>query len=444
MCLSMSNSLQDFNPIEYINHPRWKASRLGLNRIRKLLERLGRPQDRLRFVHVAGTNGKGSVCAYISAILQQAGYKVGTFTSPYIEKFEERIRVCDKNISYSALKAVTLQVKECASAQELEMDEHPTEFELMTAVALMHFANERCEVVVLEVGLGGRLDSTNVIDAPDVCAIARIGLDHTSILGSTLAEIASEKAAIIKHGCSACVTYPQENEAQHVIQQAANEAGVKLTTCNFEQLEIGAVKGGFRNFMYKGQVFKTQLLATCQPKNAAVAIDVAYKLRECSYNISDVAIASGVETAMWPGRFEVLETKPNMPLVVLDGAHNVQATKELANSLVNVFGMRKFVFICGVMADKNYEAMLKQIANLSAALICVTPNNPRALSAGKLAQCARFACKKNVDVFTAKTFELAAEMAVRAAGLNGIICAFGSLYMLADIKRAFRKTYLHS
>ena len=306
---------EPFDAIAYINEPRWQASRLGLDRIRDLMERLGRPQDRLRFVHVAGTNGKGSTCAYLASILRAAGYRTGLFTSPYIERFEERIQVGGANISPEALREVTLQVREAAEAQATETGEHATEFELMTAVALVHFVRAGCDIVVLEVGLGGRLDSTNVIDAPEVAVVTRIGLDHTGLLGDTPAAIAGEKAGIIKPG-SAVVAYPQDDEgAARVIAQAAIDAGDFLTVANFSQLEVGEVRwpireeggeGPVRPFSYKGLSCATALLAAYQPCNAAVAMEAAWKLRERSWVVSDEAIAVGIAAARWPGRFEVI------------------------------------------------------------------------------------------------------------------------------------------
>ena len=232
-----------FDAIEYINTPRWLTSRLGLERIRELLDRLGRPQDRLKFVHVAGTNGKGSTCAFTASILAEAGFKTGLFTSPYVETFHERIRVNGRNISDEDLTAATLRVRECAEAMEAEGGEHPTEFELMTAVALVHFAHVGCDIVVLEVGLGGRLDSTNVIAAPEVAAIVSIALDHTNLLGNTLAEIAHEKAGIVKEG-STVVSWPQEPSAMEVVEDAARRAGDKLVVPDFSLLSVGKVTRG--------------------------------------------------------------------------------------------------------------------------------------------------------------------------------------------------------
>ena len=232
---------QNFDPIAYINAPRWQASRLGLDRIRELLARLGNPQNDLRIVHVAGTNGKGSTCAYIANVLQAAGYRVGWFSSPFIERFEERIRVDGKNIPMPDLARVTLQVREHAERMSVETGDHPTEFELMTAVALLHFAQVGCQVAVLEVGLGGRLDSTNVIAAPDVAVITRIGLDHTDLLGDTIGKIAAEKAGIIKSG-SAVVTWPQEPEAAEAVEVAARAAGCTVAQPDFGELDIAPVR----------------------------------------------------------------------------------------------------------------------------------------------------------------------------------------------------------
>ena len=225
---------QNFDPIAYINAPHWQASRLGLDRIRELLARLGDPQNSLRIVHVAGTNGKGSTCAYIANVLQAAGYRVGWFSSPFIERFEERIRVDGKNIAMPDLARVTLQVREHAEQMSVETGDHPTEFELMTAVALLHFAQVECQVAVLEVGLGGRLDSTNVIAAPDVAVITRIGLDHTDLLGDTIGKIAAEKAGIIKSG-SSVVSWPQEPEAAEAVETVAHAAGCTVAQPDFRE-----------------------------------------------------------------------------------------------------------------------------------------------------------------------------------------------------------------
>ena len=443
----------DFDPIAYINTPHWQASRLGLERIRELLERLGRPQDRLKFVHVAGTNGKGSICAYLASILSAAGHRTGMFTSPYIERFEERIRVDGAMISPDELRDVTLAVREHAEAMAEETGDHPTEFELMTAVALEHFARCGCDIVVLEVGLGGRLDSTNVIDAPEACVIARIGLDHTALLGNTLAAIAGEKAGIIKEG-SAVVSWPQEPEAMAVIEHAAAEHGCELRMPDFAQLEEGAIRwedgaSPFRSFSYKEWAdLRTGILGSYQPQNATVALEVVDVLRGRGWRIPDEAVRAGVAQTRWPGRFEIVEggSPPDGFAIVVDGGHNPQGARALADSLAEVFPGRKPVFVVGVLEDKDYPRMLEDALPLGSAFVCVTPDNPRALPAHKLARAIRWTgqdllgCSACVNPVVARDFEDAIRRARELADPDGLICAFGSLYSVAALKEAVRAT----
>lgn len=443
----------DFDPIAYINTPHWQASRLGLERIRELLERLGRPQDRLKFVHVAGTNGKGSICAYLASILSAAGHRTGMFTSPYIERFEERIRVDGAMISPDELRDVTLAVREHAEAMAEETGDHPTEFELMTAVALEHFARCGCDIVVLEVGLGGCLDSTNVIDAPEACVIARIGLDHTALLGNTLAAIAGEKAGIIKEG-SAVVSWPQEPEAMAVIEHAAAEHGCELRMPDFAQLEEGAVKWEdgaslFRPFSYKEWAdLRTGILGSYQPQNATVALEAVDVLRGRGWRIPDEAVRAGVAQTRWPGRFEIVEggSSPDGFAIVVDGGHNPQGARALADSLAEVFPGRKPVFVIGVLEDKDYPRMLEDVLPLGSAFVCVTPDNPRALPAHKLARAIRWTgqdllgCSACVNPVVARDFEDAIRRARELADPDGLICAFGSLYSVAALKEAVRAT----
>lgn len=443
----------DFDPIAYINTPHWQASRLGLERIRELLERLGRPQDRLKFVHVAGTNGKGSICAYLASILGAAGHRTGMFTSPYIERFEERIRVDGAMISPDELRDVTLAVREHAEALAEETGDHPTEFELMTAVALEHFARCGCDIVVLEVGLGGRLDSTNVIDAPEACVIARIGLDHTALLGNTLAAIAGEKAGIVKEG-SAVVSWPQEPEAMAVIEHAAAEHGCELRVPDFAQLEEGAIRwedgaSPFRSFSYKEWAdLRTGILGSYQPQNATVALEVVDVLRGRGWRIPDEAVRAGVAQTRWPGRFEIVEggSSPDGFAIVVDGGHNPQGARALADSLAEVFPGCKPVFVIGVLEDKDYPRMLEDVLPLGSAFVCVTPDNPRALPAHKLARAIRWTgqdllgCSACVNPVVARDFEDAIRRARELADPDGLICAFGSLYSVAALKEAVRAT----
>lgn len=436
-----------FDPIAYINEPRWLESRLGLDRIRELLDRLGRPQDRLKFVHVAGTNGKGSTCAYLASILQAAGLRTGLFTSPYLITFEERIRVDGANISADGLTEATLLVKEQAEA----MADHPTEFELMCAVALVHFARSGCDIVVLEVGLGGRLDSTNVIDAPEVAVIARIGLDHTKLLGTTLAAIAGEKAGIVKPG-SAVVSWPQEPEAMAAVEAAAAAAGDALTVPDLALLEAGPVDWGvsgapLRPFSYgRFTDLRTRLLGSYQPANAALAIEAAEALRARGWAVDDDAVRRGITETAWPGRFEIVRAVAGEPTVVVDGGHNPQGARALADSLADVFPGRKPVFVVGVLEDKDYPAMLETVLPLGAAFVCVAPDNPRALPADKLARAIRWTgqdllgCSACTRPYVARNIADALARARELAGPDGLVCAFGSLYSVGAVKAALGAT----
>lgn len=440
--------MTDFDPIAYINEPRWQESRLGLERTRDLLNRMGRPQDKLKFVHVAGTNGKGSTCAYLESILRTAGYKTGLFTSPYILVFEERIRVNGENISFEDLRDVTLFVKEHAEAFAQETGEHPTEFELMTAVAFEHFARSGCDIVVCEVGLGGRLDSTNVIAAPEACVITRIGLDHTDMLGNTLAEVAGEKAGIIKPP-SPVVVYPQDaSEPEEAIRAKAAECGCSVFAPDFDQLVVGHVNAeGLREFNYKGDSYRTRLLGSYQPYNAAMAIEVAQVLDSAAkagagaFAVDGKSIADGIEQTVWPGRFELVEAGQGCAAVVVDGGHNPQGAEVLAQSLADVFHDKRIVFLMSVLADKDYRAMIRTVAPLGSAWVCVTsPNVGRALSGDDLAKAVREEADKiglnGMSVTVAPNFSAAMQQAKELAGEEGVVCAWGSLYSLSNLKDA--------
>ena len=351
-----------FDPVAWINTPRWQASRLGLSRMVDLLERLGRPQDELRFMHVAGTNGKGSVCAYVASVLQAAGYKVGLFTSPFILCFEERIRVNGENITGEELARAVAAVRPAAAAVEAACGDHPTEFELMAAVAFEHFRAVGCDIVVLEVGLGGRLDATNVIETPEASVICRIGLDHTDLLGDTLGAVAGEKAGIVKAGAPV-VSWPQESEAMAVIEVVAAERGCELFVPDFGDLSVEPLEGvALRRFSWKGRGFETRLLGSYQPFNAALALTAVDVLRGRGWAISDEAAFAGIASARWPGRFEVVDTAP---LTIVDGGHNPQGAEALAASLADLLGEEgraSVDFALGVLADKDYPAMVRVVA----------------------------------------------------------------------------------
>ena len=446
-----------FDAVKYLNDPAWFSSRYGLDRMRNLMERLGNPQDGLRYVHVAGTNGKGSICAYLDAVLRAAEYHVGLYTSPYIETFEERIRVDGENIPSQDLTRLTLRVRDAAEAMVSDaaaagdpapQEAHPTAFELMTAVAFLYYAERECDIVVLEVGLGGALDATNVIPAPDVAVIARLGLDHTDILGHTLAEIAGQKAGIIKPGTSV-VTWPQEREALDVVAQAACDAGDTLAQAGFATLEVSPVDWSdevpMRPFAYRGHAYRTRLLAAYQPRNTAVALEAVDALWRRGWVIPQEAVDAGIAACTWPGRFEVVGREP---LRIVDGGHNPQGAEALAETLRDVLPDARPIFVLGILADKDYRQMVGTLAPFGSAFFCVTPPTPRALSAEALARVLREVVDPAVPVVPCESFgaagihakALAAAQAANPdfAGSPVCIVATGSLYSVADEKRALR------
>lgn len=432
----------EFDPKEYLQQGAWRDVRLGLHRTRELLERLGRPQDSLRIVHVAGTNGKGSTSAFIAGILQAAGCKTGLFTSPYILRFNERIQVNREDISDESLYEVARQVRDVA----LQMEEEPTAFELITAVALLHFAQERCDAVVLEVGLGGRLDSTNVIDSA-CTVITPISLDHTHVLGSTLEAIAAEKAGIIKQGVPV-VCYKQRPAADAVVRAKAVEMDAPLITPHFDQVHAHA-EGLHQVFSY-GEISDVhlKLAGVYQPNNAVMAIECAKVLRERGFSITDEAIKTGLEATVWQGRFEVVAQHP---LTIVDGGHNEQGAQVLAQSLQAYFPNGGVTFAMSVLRDKNYAAMLESVVPLAREFFCAEPpENERALPAADLADAVREAeshiardeqaCYSAMPVHACAHIGEAVREARKAAGPDGIVCCFGSLYAIQEIMEAIEES----
>ena len=425
-----------FDPIEYINRPRWKKMKLDLSRIEELLEKLGNPQDELSFVHVAGTNGKGSTCSFIASVLTESGYKTGLFTSPYLYQFEERIQIDGSYIPYDELLRITLKVKDVAD----NMEEHPTEFELMTAVAMCYFAESSCDIVVLEVGLGGRLDSTNVIKNSEVSVITSIALDHTNILGNTVAKIAQEKAGIIKPACPV-VSWSQQPDVLDVIQKQCEKLSCDLQCVDFNKLTIvhqACEKEAFTVFRYKNfPELEIKLLAPYQPYNAALALEAIAVLRTKGWNISDENIYKGFKNTKWPGRFELVSENP---AVIFDGGHNPQGAHALAEAIKTFVPGKQVTFIMGVLEDKDYIAMLEELVPLAKNFVCITPESPRALQADKLARSIRwthqdmFGCTSCMRVEVANSACDAFEKASSFCQEDDVIVICGSLYLLGSFK----------
>lgn len=413
--------------LEFIHNVKWRSSKPGLERTRELLAALGNPEKSLKFVHIAGTNGKGSTAAMIAAVLQKAGYMTGLFISPYIQCFNERMQVNGEYITNAELVRLTDEIRPFAEA----MTDSPTEFEIITALAMQFFQQKKCDIVVLETGMGGELDSTNVISAPEVAVITAIGYDHVKELGPTLADIAMAKAGIIKGGGDV-VVYGGDLAVEAVFNQVAAQRGARLRKTDFMRITRSEVslEGAAFDFQPYGRI-SIPLAGSYQPKNAAVAITALEVLRERGYRIEDGDIVAGLTSVQWPGRFEILGRDP---VFVLDGAHNPQGAGVTADSLRSHFGNRKVVFLIGVSADKDVDAILQCIAPLAEAFIAVRSDSPRSLDENELAVKLSYYC---ADVSAYNKIADGVTAAIDRAGEGGVICAMGTLFMSADVRLAY-------
>ena len=413
--------------LEYINGVSWLGSKPGLERISELMRLLGDPQDSLRFIHVAGTNGKGSISAMLASVLKKAGFKTGLFTSPYVNRFNERMQINGREIENSELASLVSEIKPLADS----MTDHPTEFELMTALALLWFYRSGCDVVVLEVGLGGRLDATNVIKAPECCVLANIGLDHTDVLGGTPGEIAFEKAGIIKEGCPV-VMYQQGYEVMETVRDVCRERNAELTVPDFDDIrpEFDSLDG--QVFSYGGESYALPLLGAHQLCNAATVLEVVNVLRHRGYEIEREAVEAGLYAVSWPARFEIVHYEPYF---VVDGAHNPQCAAALSGSIAQYFPDCRRVLLAGVLRDKDYEKIAEILAPQFDAFVTVTPQSERALPAGELAKLfERYGREVRVCESIADGVEAALDMASRTGGM---VCACGSLYICGEIRAYF-------
>ena len=414
--------------LSYIHSVCWKGSIPGLSRTRELLEKMGNPQNQLQFVHIAGTNGKGSTAAMTASILRKAGYRTGLYTSPYIFRFHERMQVDGQCISDEELAEITEFVKPLAES----MEDHPTEFELVTCIAMEYFKRHHCDVVSLEVGMGGELDSTNVIASPLVAVLTNIGLDHTEFLGDTLEKICETKSKIIKPGTVA-VTYREKPSVEAVIDARCKEVGAKWMPADFDSIHLVSAS-------LEGQVFDwgsylgihLPLLGKHQLYNAAVVLTIVKALRERGLTISDEAMREGIASVSWPGRFELVARNP---LFIVDGGHNPQCIEALVNNVRDYLGGKRLTILTGVLADKDYGDMYQDMAQYAAEFVTVTPPNPRALPAQELkAYLERF----GKPVTACDTVAEGVAQAKKLAGADGVVLAYGSLYMVGDIEAAAR------
>ena len=411
--------------IALIHQRAWTGRKPGLERTQALLAALGNPEQNLRFVHITGTNGKGSTAAMTASILTQAGLRTGLYTSPHLYQFCERMQVDGVPISDEDLGRLTQQVLEAAE----RMADPPTEFELMTAVGMAYFLEQNCDIVVLEVGLGGRLDSTNVIPAPEAAVITNIGLEHTKELGDTLAQIAGEKAGILKPGCR-CVLYAQGNEASQVIRAVCREQHIPLRETAPEQLEVLSSGLEGQTFRYRGEgPYHIRLLGSYQISNAMTALDTVRALRAGGWKIPQGAVERGLKAARWPGRLELVRRAPD---VIIDGGHNPQCVDALSAALRKLYPNQKLIFLAGVLADKDWKAMFRRVLPMAKAFVAVTPDSPRALPAEELADWLR--ASSSCPVLVQDNLDAGVDAALSMAGPEDVVCAWGSLYSVGEIR----------
>ena len=406
----------------------------GLDSIRELLKRMGNPQDNLHFIHVAGTNGKGSVSTLIANALTANGYKVGRYISPVISDYRERIQVNNRMISKSAVADGLSTIFDICTAMEKEGLSHPTAFEIETALGFQYFTDKKCDFVVLETGMGGTLDATNIIENTKLCVFVSISMDHMAFLGDTLAEIATNKAGILKKGCKA-VSAPQSEEVLNVLDKACEGLNVPFTAVLKDDIKVGrqSLKGQKMSYKDFKQV-EVPLLGSFQAGNAALALEALTVLQASGVRLKEDKIRKGFMESVWPARFEILSKKP---YIIADGAHNEDAVKKLMETVRFYFTNHRIIYIMGVLKDKDYTSMIRESVPMAEFVFTVTsPNKERALPAFELAKQIR---EYNPNVTATDSVEEALEMARLMAGENGVVVAFGSLSYMGKLKACFEQ-----
>ena len=448
---------------EYLKNVNKLGSILGLNTIKELLKRLGNPQNELKVVHIAGTNGKGSIMTFVQNILMESGYKVGRYCSPAVFNEREIIRINDEYISEEQSADLLTRIKEKCDSMYSEGLPHPTSFEIETAEALMFFKEQNCDIALIECGMGGETDATNVFEKVLCSVIATISLDHTQFLGSTIEEITKVKSGIIKENCPVVMS-KQIVEAESVIKKVCKQNNSKLiipTEQDSENVEIDGLttKVTYKASNNKEYILNLQALGTYQIKNAKTAVEVALVLDKAltektnicdesdknngtgmknninnSGNTIEKNIKKGIEKTVWPGRLEVISKEP---LIIIDGAHNPGAVLELRKTLDLYFTNKRITFIMGVLSDKDFSKEAEIIADRAERIITITPNNSRGLDGHKLAETL---VKYNHNVQVADSLKQAAEESIDTIKENraDMILAFGSLSYLGELKQVVR------
>lgn len=402
---------------------------MDLINIKELMKRLGNPQDQLKYIHVAGTNGKGSVIAYLYTTLTKAGYHVGRYISPSVYSYREKIETEGKPISREKFAEQTTRVAAVIEEMTAEGLAHPTPFEIETAVAFLFFAEEKCDPVILEVGMGGITDATNLITTTELAVLVPISMDHQSFLGNTISEIAEKKAGIIKPG-SSVVTIGQETEALEVIKKTGAEAGADVCVADVSEAEVLEADFTGQRFCYKGEEYTLSLAGSYQTENAVLALEALRILDERGYHTTLEQRKEGLWATRWNGRLTIIHKDP---LFIVDGAHNPAAADMLEDSVRKYFKDRRLFFIMGVFKDKDYPYIIRKLCPYAEQILAIeTPDNPRALPAEELAKAIR-PC--NANVRAEKNIPRAVEELFEMAGKDDVILSFGSLSFIGEITR---------
>ncbi len=427
--------------IKFIHSTYKFGSKLGLQNITKLTELLGNPQDSYKIIHVAGTNGKGSTCSMIHDVLMASGYKTGLFTSPFLEEFTERIQVNKKHIDRDSLARITDLVKSKIKIMINEGYNHPTEFEVVTAIGFKYFQEQKIDFLILEVGLGGRFDATNVVKNTVVSVISSISYDHMEYLGDTLEKIAFEKAGIIKEN-SKVVVYPQDENIINTIKNVAIKRNAKVYETYKEN--IIKIKSDLTGQWFK--YLKTDVLNLPEAKinflgdhqlyNTLTALRALEIVKESGYNITEESILNGLKNCKFAGRFEIIHQDP---VIVLDGGHNIDGIKYFSRTVKENFKGNKIILFFGMLTDKNPEDVLPYILPLCKKIYTLTPDSPRAMDAGDLA----CLIKKHSDLDVTALNDYSKIIPIlKGINKNEYVAFSGSFYMIGKVRTLLKKNSL--
>ncbi len=414
--------------VEFVESSSIVRERYGLEKLQQALHLLGDPHHHTEFVHIAGTNGKGSTAAMTASVLQTAGYRTGLYTSPHLMRYNERMQIDGVPISDEDFVEAASQVQRVCE----QLGGVPIVFEVLTLMALWYFAQQHCDIVVLEVGIGGLLDSTNVIPSPKVAIITQLGMDHTETLGNTLEEIAAQKGGIVKEGTPTVMAL-QEPSAVAVVQQICDKYHAPLALADPERLRVldASVAGQTLEDREYGKL-KLPLAGEHQRKNAANVLEAVAMLRTQGYRISDDDVREGIAKTVWPARFERLSTAPDF---ILDGGHNPQCLHAATAALREYYPGQKVIFLVGMMADKDTDHMLAEMASIAKSFVCIRPDSPRAMQPQLLAQ--QLTERFHLPACACGSVREGIAEATRQAGKEGVVCALGSLYLAGEVRAAF-------